>query len=386
LGISSGVVEYLINLRSAGYLAPGGAVIEIGAQQLGRTFLAYPERLAHLGQLFGIDQPLALPQLDPSAQLVEGASQILDAEAPFARDFWRWLGFKYAAVDVDGSPGSIPLDLNFDSVPPEAKGKYQLVTNFGTTEHVANQLNAFKIIHDLTALNGIMIHELPTQGMLNHGLVNYNFKFFWMLSRSNGYRFIHADFLPGDNYASLPDNIIKFLNENCLMPGQRSYDYKVSDAGIVVVMQKKYDNDFVPPLDVASDTATDNKTLKERYWTVFEPKALQRLQYAYAPLPDTSPPPSSESARPAQIERIGMVKKLIRALKRVLQNSDAAVVGISNQSELLNRKLSTLIEITHELREIHKEQLDMQRNAAEAIRRSTMRVPESAPKPPSAVG
>jgi hypothetical protein len=37
-------------------------------------------------------------------------------------------------------------------VPPEHKRKYHLVTNFGTTEHVANQIPAMKIIHDLTAI------------------------------------------------------------------------------------------------------------------------------------------------------------------------------------------------------------------------------------------
>jgi hypothetical protein len=77
------------------------------------------------------------------------------------------------------------LDLNFDGngIPTEHKGKYSLVTNFGTTEHVTNQLNAFKVIHDLTMPNGVMIHEVPAQGMFNHGLVNYNPKFFWVVEQ-----------------------------------------------------------------------------------------------------------------------------------------------------------------------------------------------------------
>jgi hypothetical protein len=66
--------------------------------------------------------------------------------------------------------------------------------NFGTTEHVANQLNAFKLIHDLAAKGCIMVHTLPSHGQFNHGLVNYNPKFFWMLARSNGYRLLHMSF------------------------------------------------------------------------------------------------------------------------------------------------------------------------------------------------
>ena len=77
-----------------------------------------------------------------------------------------------------------------DQVPEGCRGKYRLVTNYGTTEHVANQLNAFKIIHDLTAVGGLMVHSVPAQGMFCHGLVNYNPKFFWMLARSNGYKWL----------------------------------------------------------------------------------------------------------------------------------------------------------------------------------------------------
>jgi hypothetical protein len=33
-----------------------------------------------------------------------------------------------------------------------------------------------------------MLHVLPTSGGLNHGLVSYNAKFFWMLGRSTATR------------------------------------------------------------------------------------------------------------------------------------------------------------------------------------------------------
>ena len=86
-------------------------------------------------------------------------------------------------------------------------GRYDLVTNFGTTEHVANQLNAMKIIHDLTAVGGVMIHNVPLQGFMNHGLVNYNMKFFWMLARSNGYEWVLVNFMGEQSADELPANI-----------------------------------------------------------------------------------------------------------------------------------------------------------------------------------
>jgi hypothetical protein len=390
LGISIGVIEFLIELRTAGYLTPGGAVIEIGAQQLGSTCLLHPDRLQHLGTLCGIHHPLPFPPADPASPIWEGSSQVLDSNAPFARDFWHWLGFQYAAIDIDGSPGSIPLDLNFDNIPPEHEGKYSLVTNFGTTEHVANQLNAFRIIHDLTAPNGLMVHELPAQGWFNHGLVNYNPKFFWMLARSNGYKFIHSDFMPSPTYSGLPDNVTEFLNSNNLAPLHPFGDYKVADAGIFVVMQKSFDIAFVPPLDVNSGTPTDNESLRKRYWTVFEPGAFDRLLAARATGRVESPPvrTTSERRRSLYTLRGGPIMNPLRTLKRMVRNSDATVQGIANQSDLINqrlhaveaeissqsdllgRKLDTLIKIMNELREVHKAQLAMQRSAAEAIKQS----------------
>ena len=34
---------------------------------------------------------------------------ILAENAPSARAFWLWLGFVYASIDIDGSPGSIAV-------------------------------------------------------------------------------------------------------------------------------------------------------------------------------------------------------------------------------------------------------------------------------------
>ncbi len=45
-------------------------------------------------------------------------------------------------------------------------------------------------MHDLTAVGGVMVQAMPTQGYSNNGMFNYNPKFFWLLSRSCLYRFL----------------------------------------------------------------------------------------------------------------------------------------------------------------------------------------------------
>jgi SAM-dependent methyltransferase len=275
LGIGSDAIEILIKLRASGHLHPRGAVMEIGAQQLSNEFLIRQEKLTRLGSVFGTEKPLALPQ-PKSSHVVHGDLMHLDQDAPRARDFWRWLGFDYAAIDIDGSPGSIPLDLNYDRAPLHARQKFDLVTNFGTTEHVANQLNAFKLIHDLTKPGGVMMHHLPAQGMLNHGFVNYNLKFFWMLARSNGYSFLHASWShSGIAYGPSADLLDFFETTE---PTAKAPTFKVADAMLTIVMEKSFDIRFVPPIDVQTGSQLENKKLNKRYWTVFDSFAFPLLE------------------------------------------------------------------------------------------------------------
>jgi hypothetical protein len=273
MGIGEADLDLLLQLREEGYIPNRASIMEIGAQQLANNFLAAGEKIEKVGRRFRARgaAPLAVPN---STYIVHGEIEHLAAEAPPAREFWRWLGFDYAAVDIDGSPGSLPLDLNYDDVPKNAVGKYDLVTNFGTTEHVANQLNAFKVIHDLTALGGVMWHHLPAQGMLNHGLVNYNPKFFWMLARSNGYKWLYSDYGSASVTYPFPENIIDNITPFNVGAGERLRDLRVSDAELVVALQKVFETPFVAPLDVMTSTTTDNETLAARYWSVFTPDAF----------------------------------------------------------------------------------------------------------------
>jgi hypothetical protein len=231
-------------LKQKGYVPAGVAIVEIGAQQVDRSILASNGDLEELGRLFGVAAPLP--------RLTVGPSQPGNclAGAPMARQIWEWIGLEYAAIDIDGSPGSIPLDLNFDQVPEHARACYGIVTNFGTTEHLANQLNAFKAIHDLAAVDGLMIHHLPYHTP-EHGFFGYNLKFFWALARSNEYATVFHQLHPHDKPQS-----------------------------VQFVLQKRHDLAFVPPLDVDDATTTDDPRLRERYWSIFDRQAIRNISFS----------------------------------------------------------------------------------------------------------
>jgi hypothetical protein len=249
MGISLRDVQLLVRLREGGYLPDRGSVMEIGAQQISNSVLRNSPEVERLGQLFGTKSTAPVPAPRPATVGADGYERMAE-DAPPARELWTWLGYSYAAIDIDGSPGSIPLDLNFANAPAELVDKHHLVTNFGTTEHVANQVNAFKIVHDLTAPGGVMIHTLPAQGAFNHGLINYNPKFFWALARANDYRWLYFDFMSDAVPHPMPDNVVDAVRPFRAEIEQTAAEYRVQDCSLWVAFQKRNDTKYAPPMDV----------------------------------------------------------------------------------------------------------------------------------------
>ena len=267
----------MIELRRQQRIPSNRLVVEIGAQQLSNSFLRSADLVRQAEAAFGAARPYALPA-PQRATISAEHGELLDRDAPLARDFWIALGFDYTAIDVDGSPGSIALDLNYDSVPDALRGKYGLVTNLGTTEHVCNQMNAFRAIHDLAAPGGVMIHHLPAGGMLNHGLINYTPKFFWYLARSNDYEWLYANFYGAGNTYPISQNIVDFIRTYEPQASDALRGRELSDYAIVVASQKKLDIPFVAPLDVNTGTRTSDAALNRRYWTVLQPEMLETVR------------------------------------------------------------------------------------------------------------
>lgn len=260
MAIGSSTWRRVNQLRADNHIPLRGAVIEIGAQQLVNSFLDDTDEHAISARLFQTGRPL------PS--LARSKAAHLTADAPHSQIIWQWIGYEYACIDIDGTEHSLPLDLNYDKVPRRHVGRYDLVTNFGTTEHVANQLNAFEIIHTLTKPGGVMFHEVPSQGYLMHGLINYNPKFFWILARSNNYRWLHMDFSIDPAERPLQEDIVAEVRRHNGDTGSlRSYSTK--DCGIVVALQKTNGQKFIAPFDVNTGAKTNNKALRKRYPTVF---------------------------------------------------------------------------------------------------------------------
>lgn len=238
MGLNCELLSDLIALKRAGALDGATRVAEIGAQQLADTFLTSPDLPVIYG-LFGRD-PVSLGQ--------PVGPENFTNNAPSSAAFWRSLGFNYSAIDMTGGADVIHMNLNLDSVSEDLRGAFDLVVNAGTTEHVANQDNAFRVIHDLARCGGVMLHQLPAQGLMGHALINYSPKFFWHLCRENGYEPLHLLVQCGEP-CEVPQNVIdsnfRFGGTNNITEDLR----RMRDFWISASLRKINGSPFVTPMD-----------------------------------------------------------------------------------------------------------------------------------------
>lgn len=105
-------------------------------------------------------------------------------------DLYRAAGFSYVSIDIVKAPYVFLFDLNRDQIPAALKNEYDIVINSGTTEHVLNQLNALKAVHDLAKPGGIIYSMFLINGFGEHGLLRYSSRFVKMLAAANQYEIL----------------------------------------------------------------------------------------------------------------------------------------------------------------------------------------------------
>lgn len=88
------------------------------------------------------------------------------------------------AIDLHGTPAALKLDLN---APLELDRQFDCVINHGTAEHIFNIARVFVSMHEATKPGGLMIHESPFTGWIDHGFYCLQPTLFLDLARANDY-------------------------------------------------------------------------------------------------------------------------------------------------------------------------------------------------------
>lgn len=111
-------------------------------------------------EIFLYEQNLNIPY--NSTQWCESGNQIIKVgKKKPAKEYYQSLGVKHISIDLNGKNGSLKIDL-CKPVPDKLIDKFNVITNYGTSEHVNSQYAVFKNIHNMCKDGGIMIHAIPT--------------------------------------------------------------------------------------------------------------------------------------------------------------------------------------------------------------------------------
>jgi len=105
-----------------------------------------------------------------------------------SKKLFELLGVDHVSIDLNGLDGALPLDLARPITDPELVGSFDMVTNFGTSEHVDDQFECWRNLHNLACTGGLMLHLVPTPDCPpGHCEYYYDERFFEQLVDIAGY-------------------------------------------------------------------------------------------------------------------------------------------------------------------------------------------------------
>ncbi len=106
-----------------------------------------------------------------------------------AKEYFTSLGVRHTSIDINGKDGALRVDLSIIS--DEHQNYFDIVTNYGTSEHVTQQYQVFANIHNWTKVGGAMVHGSPQAGYwFHHGKFNYELEFFTRMAKENNYKVV----------------------------------------------------------------------------------------------------------------------------------------------------------------------------------------------------
>lgn len=184
MGVSEIFLQYLDGKGI--FDGPGIRVMDIGAQNyyLGTSDYVQDFVGRHGGADKGDDIAAFAAEMQAGGIAEDGGFR----NDAFLGDLLVRAGIDYTSLDVFERPRNIVADLNHFMVPDDLRQRYDVVLNFGTTEHILNQYNCFKVIHELCKVDGWIFHQVPVLGLIDHGYFTYSPVFFIALAQMNRYR------------------------------------------------------------------------------------------------------------------------------------------------------------------------------------------------------
>jgi hypothetical protein len=176
MGLDASDAKFLLYTRSLGVDFSRTAMI--GRQKL---LLSPSEMQASLAQ-FG---------------LFPGEAQVrslFEESGGYAEPFLRYLGAReVAAFDYASYEGATHIhDMN-EAIPPQFRGRYSVVLDSGSLEHIFNFPVALKNCMEMVEVGGHYVAVTPTNNFMGHGFYQFSPELFYsVFTEANGYALVRV--------------------------------------------------------------------------------------------------------------------------------------------------------------------------------------------------
>lgn len=234
IGLGPAAVKLNLELWQRGFFKNIKSVVDMGSQEL-HLKLADFEGLVHVA---------GVPNY--KRKNFAGLAHWPVGSRCSSKPFYQMLGAEsYSCVDLGERHGAIPLDLNMPLEDHSLYGQYDLVTDYGTNEHVFNIAEAYRTMHRLCKQQGIMmIQQVVYNG---NGYYAFDPSFFEGIAAANNYKILFSSYIIVGKTPTSAGSSNQFH-----VPLSRELldivDWtKVQEIGICYVMQKQSESDFRYP-------------------------------------------------------------------------------------------------------------------------------------------
>ncbi|MGZ3369234.1 MAG: methyltransferase domain-containing protein [Caulobacteraceae bacterium] len=122
-------------------------------------------------------------------QAVHGPAEAQRPGYPSAQAVLGSLGVDFDVLDASGFEGAnILFDLNAAATPEALQGRWDVIVDHGTMEHVFHLPNMLANLHRMLKRDGRVVHSSPGNNFFDHGFYQFSPTFFADYYGVNGWR------------------------------------------------------------------------------------------------------------------------------------------------------------------------------------------------------
>jgi hypothetical protein len=252
-------------LSKRGYLRNGTKILDIGSQNLMNCTI---EGMTDFIRRHGREE-ISAGEQEEIARLHYFSTPRRGERTLFLSEFLAMTNIEYRAVDVCPAPSTDIVDLNWAKIADNQRGAYDVVLNLGTTEHILGQINSMAYIHDASKVGGIILHQPPSAGWVNHGYFAYHPQFYYDVAKANGY-LIDDIWYSQSTVGPFLDDSIEFRDASRplgipILPDEITAPKTIPYYNLNVVMRKVVDGPFKIGLELATSHSAIDENIQVFY-------------------------------------------------------------------------------------------------------------------------